>query len=315
MVKPLSYLFALILLVMPVFNVMAQKSTEDEEELKKMLEEQSEKFITPSAANNQPTDSDTTKPSSWTKSWVVNISGNQASYKNWSQGGVNSLATTGTTNLKLKYDGEQISNSIRLNLQFGQTWLDESDSRKTADLINLRNKVDYFWASKAVSAFAELDFRTQFVKGYDDDYEQVVSNFMAPGYLTESIGVSYQPKPFFSAQLGLGLKQTFVRIDSLNYFYGLDENESMRSEGGVTIAFKMDKDFAETFNYSGELNTFTNLQSSLRSTDVIFRNELSGKLNSFLSTVIQFDLMFDDDVSKKVQMRQAISVGINIKLW
>ena len=316
MVNKTAKSFAAIwLIVALISNVWAfQKSSPGEEEIRKMLKAQSGKFSYDRPTNDQEQDAEAPKPNPWAKSWMLNISGNQASYSNWSQGGVNSLATSATTNLRLKYNGEEFANSIRVNLQYGQTWLDGEGSKKTADLINVRNKVDYYLTSEDYSTFAEVDFRTQFVKGYDDKNQEVVSNFMAPGYLTESIGFSYQPEDYFSAQLGMGLKQTFVQIDTLGQYYGLDADENMRSEGGVTVAVKVDKDFAKTFNYSGELTTFTNLLAPIRSTDMIFRNELSGKLSSFLSTVIQFELMFDDDVTKKIQMRQAISVGFVIKL-
>lgn len=287
-----------------------------EAEVRSILIEQRGNFYSSFLENaeEESTDTDTTKINYWTKTWFLNLTGNQASYKNWSQGGVNTIAMTASTLARFRYSGKQFANSIRVNLQLGQTWLDGDDSRKTADLINIRNKVDYFLGSDKLSAFGELDFRTQFVRGFDEDNEQVVSAFMAPGYLTESIGFSYQPEKYASAQLGLGLRQTFVRVDSLDQFYGLDEDEEIRSEGGLTISINVDRDFAETFNYSGELTTFTNLLLPFRRTDLIFRNELSGKLNSFLSTIIQFELMYDDDVSKKLQLRQAISVGLNIKL-
>ncbi len=285
-----------------------------EAEVRELLIEQRSKFYAEKDEQEISTDADTAQTNFWTKSWILNITGNQASYRNWSQGGVNTIAITGSTLGRLRYTGKYLSNSIRVNLQLGQTWLDGDDSRKTADLINIRNKVDYFLGTDKVSAFVELDLRTQFVKGFDDNNEEVVSAFWAPGYLTESIGFSYQPEDWASGQVGLGLRQTFVRVDSLDQFYGLDEDEDIRSEGGLTVAINLDKDFAETFNYSAEITTFTNLFLPIRRTDLIFRNELTGKLNSFLSTIIQFEIMYDDDVSNKLQMRQAISVGLNIEL-
>ena len=313
MTRRTTIISTIIWLVIVGQNVFAQDRSD--EEIKKILAEQSGKFASSPgpvvSSNDQEAE---VKVNPWTKSWMLNLAGNQASYRDWSQGGVNSIAMTASTNLRLKHNGDRFSNSFRTNLQYGQTWLDGEDSKKTADLINLKYKLDYFLTSEAYSAFAEVDFRTQFAKGFDDSYENVVSQFMAPGYLTESIGFSYQPRDFFSTQAGIGLKQTFVQVDSLDSIYGLDEDEDFRSEGGLTIAVKVEKDFAETFNYSGEINTFTNFLIPVSSTDVIFRNELSGKLNSFLSTMIQFELVYDDDVIDKPQMRQAIAVGFNIKL-
>lgn len=295
------------------FQVSGKRSDDG---LKKILREQSGKFSsTPGPVVTNLNDQEAEeKPNPWTKSWNLNLTGNQASYRNWSQGGVNSIASTASTLLRIKYSGDRFSNSFRTNLQYGQTWLDGEDSRKTSDLINFRYKLDYFLTSEAYSAFAEVDFRTQFTKGFDDGYTKVISNFMAPGYLTESIGFSYQPKDFFSSQAGIGLKQTFVQVDSLKSIYAVEEEENFRSEGGLTISVKVDTEFGENFNYSSEVNSFTNFLIPISSTDIIFRNELSGKLNSFLSTMIQFELIYDDDIISKAQIRQAIAVGFNIKL-
>jgi len=305
--------FILIIWAITGFESFAFQRTQDADVRKLLIEQRSRFYASENVVKTEQV-ADTSSKNLWTKSWLLNLSGNQATYRNWSQGGVNTIAITASTLAKFKFSGSNFANSMRVNLQLGQTWLDGDDSRKTADLINLKNKVDYFLGTQKLSAFGELDFRTQFVKGFDDDNLKVVSAFMAPGYLTESVGFSYQPNKNASGQLGVGLRQTFVRVDSLDQFYGLDVDEDIRSEGGLTIAFTFDKDFADTFNYSGELISFTNLLLPIKRTDIIFRNELSGKLNSFLSTIIQFELMFDDDVSKKLQLRQAISVGLNIKL-
>ncbi len=311
----LFFLFVSFLLALSDRVEAYQATTPGEAEVREILEEQADKFekITPTVVKNDSS-AEEEKPNPWTRSWNLNINGNQASYRNWSQGGVNTVATTASTLARFKYSGDSFSNTIRFNLQYGQTWLDGEGSKKTADLINFRYKLDYFLGSYQLSTFTEIDFRTQFVEGYDDDNENIVSDFMSPGYLTESIGLSYQPDEFFSVQTGLGLKQTFVQVDSLGQHYGLAEGKNMRSEGGFTISIHLDKAFAETFNYTTELSTFTNLLLPVRRTDIIFRNSLSGKLNSFLSTILQFELMYDDDVTKKLQMRQSIAVGLIIKL-
>lgn len=311
----LLFLFVFTLLFLAENAQAFQATTPGEKEVRDILNKQSGKFEIPASTSTASDSSDQEeKPNPWTKTWNLNINGNQASYRNWSQGGVNTIATSASTLARFKYSGGSFSNTVRINLQYGQTWLDGEGSKKTADLINLRYKLDYFLGSYQLSTFTEIDFRTQFVDGYDEDNENIVSDFMAPGYLTESIGLSYQPDDYFSVQSGLGLKQTFVSVDSLGQYYGLDEDEKIRSEGGLTVSINWDKSFAKTFNYTTELSTFTNLLLPVRRTDIIFRNSLSGKLNSFLSTILQFELMYDDDVTTKLQMRQSIAVGLIIKL-
>lgn len=250
----------------------------------------------------------------WTRSWKFNLNGSQASYSNWSQGGVNSIAATASTVFDTKYTGEEFANTSRVNLKFGQTRLDGDEVRKTDDLIRLTNKTNYFLKNQKYSAFADFEFRTQFAKGFDDNNEEVISKFMSPGYFTESAGLSYKPVDFFSMQLGLGLKQTVVADTALSTHYGVDQGENIRGEGGLTIGLNMEKNIAENITYSGELSTFTSFLSSVSSTDVNFTNEISGKINSFLSTNLQFILIYDDDVIDKLQVKQVLAVGLNFTI-
>jgi len=46
--------------------------------------------------------------SPWTKSWVVHLNGNQANYKNWSQGGVNSVSFLASTLFRVKYQSKKV---------------------------------------------------------------------------------------------------------------------------------------------------------------------------------------------------------------
>ena len=268
-------------------------------------------FLIPPALTAQ--DAEETK-SPWIHSWNFNLNGSQASYSNWSQGGVSSIAGAASTIFDSKYTNEEFANTSRINLKFGQTRLNGDDVRKTDDLIRLTNKTNYFLKNKKYSAFVDIEFRTQFAKGFDDDYEEVISKFMAPGYITESAGLSYKPADYFSIQLGLGLKQTVVADTSLSTLYGVNEGDKIRGEGGLTIALGMEKNIAENIIYSGELSTFTSFVSAVSSTDVNFTNEISGKINGYLSTNLQFVLLFDDDVNEKLQVKQVLAVGLNFTI-
>ena len=256
-----------------------------------------------------------TDPAGWTKSWTLRIFGNQASYEDWSQGGDDSFSVTGSTLLSVKYNGSHFANTTRMNLKFGQARFFGKEIRKTDDLIKLSNKTDYFLSDPRYSAFLEVSFITQFSEGFRPGTDEVISDFMSPGYITESIGLSYQPNEYFSSQVGIGLKQTFVSIDELDLLYGLGEDEDIRSEGGLTLAVRYDRPFAGSFNYYGELNTFSNLLISLASTDIRFSNEVAAEINQTFTANIQLDFFFDNDITDDLQIKQVIAVGLNLMIF
>lgn len=265
----------------------------------------------------QSTSSDTTTTeivTPWTKSWVMSLRGNQANYKDWSPGGVNSSAFVLSTRFDAKYSASKFSNTIRANLRFGQVNQKDIGIEKTEDMILISNKIDYFLNEGTWTAFLEASFRTQFAKGFDFDGE-LISDFLSPGYFIESLGISHQPNDNFSFQLGMGLKQTTVQADGLDDYYGLVEDQDVRWEGGMTFALAYKKEIFKNFTYETEISTFTNLTISWKSTDVYMTNVFTGEINSFLTSSLEWSFIYDDDFDTILQSMRVISLGVQVKLF
>lgn len=265
-----------------------------------------------STTSNDSTATEIVSP--WTKSWVVSLRGNQANYKDWSPGGVNSSAFVLSTKFNAKYTASKFSNTIRANLRFGQVNQKDIGIEKTEDLILISNKIDYFLDSGTWTAFFEASFRTQFARGFDFD-GQLISDFLSPGYFIESLGISHQPNDNFNFQLGVGLKQTTVEADGLDEFYGLVEDQDVRWEGGMTFALSYRKEIFKNFTLETELSTFTNLTNSWKSTDVYMTNVLIGEINSFLTSSLEWSFIYDDDFDTILQSMRVISLGVQVKLF
>lgn len=261
--------------------------------------------------------SDTTNTeivSPWTKTWVMSLRGNQANYKDWSPGGVNSSAFVLSTRFNAKYIASKFSNTIRADLRFGQVNQKDVGVEKTEDMILISNKIDYFLNDGTWTAFLEASFRTQFAKGFDFD-DELISDFLSPGYFIESLGISHQPNDNFSFQLGMGLKQTTVQADGLDDYYGLVEDQDVRWEGGMTFALAYKKEIFKNFTYETEISTFTNLTNSWKSTDVFMTNVFTGEINSFLTSSLEWSFIYDDDFDTVLQSMRVLSLGVQVKLF
>lgn len=252
--------------------------------------------------------------SRWTKKWVISLNGSQASYTNWSQGNNNSIAATGGNMFNATYKRDRYSYDILLNLRYGQTKINGSEVRKTDDLVHFRNRVNHLLHAKAYTAYFEVDFRTQFDAGYDKN-KVYISDFMSPGYLQETAGLGYKPVDFIQFQTGLALKQTFVADTSLSRRYGVTEGKSFRSEGGFSMGASLKKDIAKNLVLNSNVQTFTNFLQAVEHTDVMFSNELTGKINSFMNTNIQFVMMYDRDFNKQIQIKQVLAVGLSFNVF
>ncbi|MCH8568507.1 MAG: DUF3078 domain-containing protein [Balneolales bacterium] len=251
--------------------------------------------------------------SAWSLEWRGAVNGNQASYRNWEQGGVSTLAIIGATNFRARYRRGDWGYNLALGLKYGQSKI-EDDFRKTDDEINIRNTIRYFFEDDRWSLVGNVNLLTQFDEGLDRNQENVVSRFFAPAYLTETIGISYQPVEYFSIEAGASARQTFVRDTELSTRYGLDEGETFQNEIGYSFLVSFDRQIFENVRYVASIETFSNALRSPDRSDFTFNNELIGKINNYLNTTFRFTMLYNDDVSNKLQLRQTLSVGLSFNI-
>ncbi|WP_340106763.1 DUF3078 domain-containing protein [Rhodohalobacter sp. 8-1] len=261
--------------------------------------------------------------SGWSYGWVAGLNGAQASYSNWSQGGVNNMAVSGNSTFRTYYRDGKFSYGFLLNTRYGKTRIDGEGTRKTDDRLSIRNRFLYDLGtdSSDFSVYGNLNFRTQFDRGFDygagpGGGDLVISNFFSPAYISQNVGMLYSPGEYFSFEAGAGLRQTIVSGEDVldNNNYGLPAGDNFRNEAGVNLGASYQQNIASNLLMSVNAETFTNVNKSLSSTDVFFSSEFIGQINSLINTSLRFDVVYDDDFSKEIQLRQSLTVGISFIL-
>lgn len=258
----------------------------------------------------------------WDVNWVAGLNGSQAAYSNWSQGGVNNLAFTGNSAFIAAYKKERFAYIFELNTRYGQTKIEGEGVRKTDDRLSVKNRFLYDLGAEKdgdFKLFGNINFRTQFADGFQygeapDGGDILISSFIAPGYLSENAGLAYVPSENFSFEAGLGLQQTFVEDESLSPLYGLDADETFKNEAGLTFGINYQKSLATNLSLSSSVETFTNLNKAVSSTDLFVTNQFTGKINDFMNASLRLDFIYDDDFSKELQVAQVLSVGVSFIL-
>ena len=192
----------------------------------------------------------------WTHNLQTGLNITQSSFsENWKGGGISSISYGGFLNVLSKYQGKIWSINSDLQLQLG--FLNNGkQTTKNADRIfydlKAGRKIAKHW-----DLFVSSNFQTQFQEGYlygkrSDGGDSLVSLFMAPAYLTSSLGLEYKPVPYFWARLGIGtLRQTFVLDETLSAkkAYGLvNAGDKIRNQAIVQAVFSYDKDVLNNIN-------------------------------------------------------------------
>lgn len=257
----------------------------------------------------------------WDYSLRTSLTGSQASYRNWSQGGIDNLSVTATTGLSAGYKKENMEYSLSVNLRYGQTKVGDGDFVKSDDRIRIRNQVRRLFRDERFSTVFNVNLDTQFDLGYDrpvpveGETRKVISRFFAPAYLSEVVGLSYNPDRNLRFEAGLAMRQTFVTDTALSVRYGLDEGATFRNEAGFSLFIGYERRIMESIFYSGYVETFTNVNKSLASSDVTFVSEITGQINRYISANLEIGLAYNDDVSSELQVKQIISVGFSYQFF
>ncbi|MEL7835230.1 DUF3078 domain-containing protein [Fodinibius sp. Rm-B-1B1-1] len=284
-------------------------------EISKLLETESDISVRDmSNVNSKVVVSDTLR--GWAVDWQGGLNGSQASYDNWSQGGVNTISVTASTVFNAKYRKGQFAYALATNFKYGQARIEDEGTRKTDDRIAVNNKFSYLFEDERWSAFGNINFSTQFDEGFDYSTEPStkISSFFAPAYFTQIAGIAFQPKEYFTAEAGMAMKQTIVSDTDLSTRYGLEEGETFRFEPGYSLAMNFEKKIVSNVRLISSVETFTNLQRHVDNTDVHFSNELIGKVNDYLNMSFQFVMVYDSDFSRELQVKQVLSAGISYSI-
>lgn len=265
-------------------------------------------------------DADTTY---WKKSFKGSVNFNQASFsKNWTAGGVNSVGLNALINYKANYRKGKHSWDNEIDLLYGFINNEGQGSRKNNDRIYLDTKYGYALSDKW-NVYGSFNVLTQFAKGYkyEDDalgVEQAlqVSEFLAPGFFTVSLGFEYVPKPYFKLRLSpfsprltvVTNKDLYLNVENN---YGVEIGKTTRAEwAAFQLLADFDKDLNENVNLKFRYLLYANYET-LNADQIDHRLDaiLSAKIAKYLEVALSGILVYDYDQDKDVQLSQALGIG------
>ncbi|MCI5560140.1 MAG: DUF3078 domain-containing protein [Phocaeicola sp.] len=263
----------------------------------------------------------------WTFQNVGGLNLSQTSLTNWAAGGDNSVAWHIYFNGSANYKKGKWSWDNALVTDFGQTYTATNKWQKSLDKLNINTKVGYAINKHWNAAFL-ADFLTQFANGYSSATDKAagiapISKFMAPGYLTTSLGFDYKPKENFSLFLSPATgKFTFVTDKALSDAgaYGVKPGNKVLAELGATAVANYHTNLAENINLISKLTLFTAYNNNFGNIDILWDTMLSFKVSKYISANVSATLVYDDDIKSvkngvvggpKLQIRQVFGLGLS----
>lgn len=270
---------------------------------------------------------DTTKWT-WKRGGLINVNLTQGSLSNWASGGDKfSLAINTYFNYFQYYKKGKYTWDNNLDVYLGFVKTTSLGSRKNDDRIDLVSKSGYEMTKK-LYASALFNFRSQLFNGYTygaNNTATFASTILSPAYIFLSAGVDYRPNTHWSIFFSpLTSRWTIVMDKELSDrgAYGVQPGKHTINALGALASVNYNQEIAKNVTYRGRIDLFSNYRTKTKNVDLFMTNNLSFKINKYLSASYNLDLIYDDDIrifgsnnnSAALQVKSILGIGFTTPL-
>lgn len=283
------------------------------------------------------TPADTVK--AWKSKGNFSLLLNQSSFSNWQAGGENNISGTVGINYDLNYKKDDWSWDNKLIASYGLVKTENSSFEKKTDDRFEFNSILGRKATGDWSYSLFLNLKTQMTKGYiygrdslDREIRTANTSFLSPGYLTFGPGMLYQKDENFKVNIAPATsKLTFVdsqyTSDRIVYdtdgvatlipytdgsYFGVDRGKSMRYELGFHVAAYYKLAIMTNVTFENILTLYSNYLEDPQNVDLDYQLNVLLKINRYLTTVLSFQTIYDDNAFEGFQIREVFGLSVNI---
>lgn len=255
----------------------------------------------------------------WRKWFTVAINFNQSAFTgNWSAGGISAVAIGTNIIYRTEYNKAPFIYTSEVNFLYGRSKNKGQSARKTNDRIFIDNKL----ATKLSTNwyfFGSLTMESQVDKGFqypDPNPPILISNFMSPGYITESLGFEYKPSKFFDVRLGTGTARQTVVLDTAiqrRNNYGVPLGKSIRNELAFQGIAVFDKDIMQNLHLNTRYALFIPYGRPLAFVNHRLDLTLLARVNKLINVTINATALYNKDTSPDIQGTEGLALGVLYK--
>jgi hypothetical protein len=256
----------------------------------------------------------------WKKSGTLILNLNQGALSNWVAGGEqNVFGINGIFNYAFNYKmGKNIwDNYFDVALGF-QNATSFKKFRKIDDRVDITSKYGR-QLSKNWYYGILFNSNSQVLPGYDysTDPPTKISSFLTPGKIILSPGFDFKPNDKFSLFMSPATVRWVLKRDEDFYSlakFGVDPGKKVNTEIGAFVTAKYKEAITKWATYTGRLDLFSNYRRKPGNVDVLMNNLLTMSFTKNFATNLSVDLLYDDDVLKKLQLKEILGIGLTMKL-
>jgi hypothetical protein len=248
----------------------------------------------------------------WIPAAITGLNISQIAFSNWTQGGSDAFTWTASGNIGLDYRGEVWTFRNRLKVGYGRTKLGGQGSITNDNDFNLENVLsfDIGWAT---DPYFSNSIVTTIAEGYSYSTNPPVptADFFDPGYVTQSIGFTYNKLQSLTTRLGFASQEVFT-----NRFRQYTDNpattnkvEAFKFETGIESVTQEKLEIADNVILISGLRLFSRFEN-LDIWDVRWDNTVNSRINSFLNVHFDYQLVYQRDQSLRTQAKEGLQLGV-----
>ena len=253
---------------------------------------------------------------------------NQAYFENWVSGGENSMTGLFSVDYNINYLGKEgwiWDNNIMLSI--GTTYLSgNSFFRKADDRIEINSvlskKVNTYWNYSAY-----FNFKTQLLPGYryykDDgeDQKEKISRILSPAIIQCGLGWYYKEDEMAWFNISpMAVRGIFVGKDYTQNlspgkkYFGVEKGATSIISVGASFSGFFRSTLMENITMDNKFNMYINYIKKIQNVDIEWNANIRLKVNEKISSNLIIHIQYDDDLIKRLQIRELFGLGLSIDI-
>ena len=264
----------------------------------------------------------------WSYSGKASLLFNQTAFSQWASGGVNNISLGFSVDYEVHYRENGWSWDTKSSGSYGLSYIQgDKFLKKTNDRLEINSLLGKEF-SDTWSYSTILNFKSQIAHGYrfgtneeGEETRSLRTQFFSPAYLQFGVGLYWKK----STDLWLNIAPFTQRITFVSRqftqdlaedkaYFGVSKGNSHLFELGASVSGFYNFEVLENIFIENRLALYTDYLGKPKNIDLDYSLTATMKVNEYISTQLEVQLVYDDNAVKNLQSREVFGVGLSLTL-